>query len=256
MKPVSDPVERAYAHFHRVLAKLLQELAAKADPYWLDEPGHDVRSDHQANTYRPAIYRLQDPEPCRADFEELDAVQAQVLALTGRSKPGKNLLPPLQARNVRHIRVGRHTGQTGRTITAEQALARFEQLEEVQRASLREFEHYATPVDERRRQLESELKALERAAWRLRRGNVTHVRETYRQTVVRPYVYFLNGASTQLHMRNTGLLATGPGVTIEEGSGIRRRRSDRIALEPLVSAGSFEFHDLAAWEAAREHGLT
>ncbi len=254
MKHLSDPVERAYAHFHRKLAELLQELAAEADPYWLAEAGHDIRGDHQANTYRPAIYRLRDPEQFRADFEELGSVQAHVLALTGRTKPGKNLLPPLRAQDVRHIRIGRHTGQTGRTITVEQAIARIGQLEEIHRASLREFERYATPVDARRKQVASELKTLERASGRLRRSNVTHVRETYRQSVVRPYVYFLDGTSLQLHMRDAGLLATGPEVTIEEGSGIRRRRSDRISLEPLVRAGSFEFHDLSVWEAARERG--
>lgn len=245
-------IERGYAHFHRVLADLLEELAEHGDPFWLEATGHDLRGDYQTSTYNPAVYRVPDMGPYRVRLAELDSVQAEVLALSGRKRPGPNLLPPLQAEDVQHVRLGRHEGQTGRSITREQALVRLEQLEATQAKNLREFEQHATRHDARRKAVEKELRQLQRAIERLKASDITHLRETYRQTVIRPYVYFLDGTTEQMHMRNTGLIAAGPRVSIEEGSAVRKVRSDKISLKPLISAGSFAFHDLSRWEAARE----
>lgn len=247
----NDRIDRAYAHFHRVLAELLTELVERGQPLWLEDAGHDLRPDHQANTYNPAIYRVDALAPYRGRLDELDTVQKEILALTGRSRPGRNLLPPLAIEGVQHVRISRHDGQTGRTITREQALARLEQLEAAQLGNLVEFERYASHHDERRKQVERDVRNLQKARERLASSAATEIRETYRQTVIRPYVYYADGHSEQLHMRGTGLLAAGPRVTIDQRAGPRRVRSDKVTAKPLAVAGAISFYDLKEWEAAK-----
>jgi hypothetical protein len=248
---LSGGVERAYAHFHRVLGTLLAELSANSDVTWLEEEGHLIRPDYEHNEYRPAIYCVPDLGPWRQQLSELDLVQAAILEETGRAKPGKNLLPPLVADGVHYIRVSRYQGQTGRSVTREQVLARLEQVVGQTRQNLSDFEAYATREDPKRKQVENEVRTASQALERIRDSAVDRFRETYRQTVIRPYVYFLDGSSTQLHLRNQGLLAAGPKIEVGWRQGPRKTRSDKIVLPALATVGNYAFYDLDAWESAR-----
>ncbi len=247
----SKTIERAYAHFHRVLAELLSRLTAEADVTWLAETGHELTGDHSSNTYNPAVYVTPSLGPYLDSLRELDEVQAGILDLTGREQPGRNLLPPLVRDNVSHVRLSRYTGQTGRTISIAAALRRMEQLEETVQNNLREFEHYASRHDPARKAIEDELRQLQLGMKLLEKSGVQQLREVYLQTVIRPYVYFTDGGSEQLHMRNSGLLVAGPAVSVDWRQGPRRTRSDKISIEPLVSAGALRFYDQQAWDAAR-----
>lgn len=251
MKEPQRSVERIYAHFHRVLANLLEQLLGESQVTWLDKPGHTLTGDYNLNIYNPAIYTVNNLSAYLGPLEELAAVQAEALEVTGRRKPGRNLLPPLTATGVTHVRISRHEGQTGRTVSREAAVRRLEQLEEIVVANLTEFERYASRQDPDRKRVEAELKALRKASATLEQSKAAALRETYRQTVIRPYVYFLDGRSSQLHMRSTGLIAAGPAVEVSWREGPRRVRSDKIDIPPLVTAGALSFYDLDAWEAAR-----
>lgn len=244
-------IERAYAHFHRVLAALLTDLVAETTVTWLAEPGHELIGDHGTNTYNPAVYVTDSLVPYRDSLRELDEVQADILDLTGREQPGRNLLAPLVRDQVSHVRLSRYTGQTGRTISIEAALRRMEQLEETVQNNLREFEHYARRHDPARKEIEAELRDLQRGMKLLEKSGVQQLREVYLQTVIRPYVYFEDGGSEQLHMRNSGLIVAGPNISVDWRQGPRRTRSDKIRIEPLVSAGALRFYDQKAWDAAR-----
>jgi hypothetical protein len=245
-------IERAYAHFHRVLGTLLGELSSSAQVLWLEQEGHIIRPDYEHNEYRPAIYTVPDLAPWQEQLSELDRVQSEILEQTGRERPGKNLLPPLVADNVHYIRVSRYQGQTGRDVGREQVTARLEQLINTARQNLSVFENYATREDPARQQVENEVRTASKALERIQQSGVERFRETYRQTVIRPYVYFLDGTSTQLHLRNQGLLAAGPHVQTGWRQGPRKTRSDKITLPALAAVGNYAFYDLDAWEAARD----
>ncbi len=66
-KPVDEtvaerrPLPRLYAHYHRLLIDLLEDLVEEARVVWLTgEEGHIRRPDGQPNTYRKALYVLED----------------------------------------------------------------------------------------------------------------------------------------------------------------------------------------------------
>lgn len=249
--PGERTIERVYAHFHRVLAELLTTLTDSAEVTWLDEPGHELTGDYRRNTYNPAVYIVPSLEPYRTDLRELADVQAEALELSGQQRPGRNLLPPLAVENVTHVRISRYTGQTGRTISIESALTRLRQLEQVTVNNLKEFEQYARVHDPARRELEAELRELRRAIRNVTDSGALQLRESYRHTVIRPYIYTADGESQQLHMRNTGLIAAGINVTVDWRKGPRRTRSDKVSIKPLASAGALDFYDLKSWEAAK-----
>lgn len=244
-------IERIYAHFHRVLAELLAELTENAQVTWLETTGHELTGDYRQNTYNPAIYIVPELEPYRAHLAELLDVQAEALETGGQKRPGRNLLPPLAVEDVTHVRISRYTGQTGRTITRESALTRLRQLEQTTVSNLKEFEQYATRHDPARKRLEAEIKNLRKAISTVEKSKSDRLRESYRHTVIRPYIYTRDGNSQQLHMRNTGLIAAGSDVSLDWRRGPRRTRSDKIRISPLASAGALDFYDLAAWEAAK-----
>lgn len=244
-------IERVYAHFHRVLAELLTDLTQSAEVTWLEESGHELTGDYRKNTYNPAVYIIASLDPYRSDLQELDEVQAEALELSGQQRPGRNLLPPLAVEDVTHVRISRYTGQTGRTITVESALARLTQLEQITVNNLKEFEQYARIHDPARRSLEAELKQLQRAIRTVTDSGAEQLRESYRHTVIRPYIYTADGESQQLHMRNSGLIAAGSRITLDWRKGPRRTRSDKVKIKPLASAGALDFYDLKDWEAAK-----
>lgn len=249
--PEDRSVERVYAHFHRILEELLTRLVAESDVTWLAETGHSLSGDYSSNQYNPAIYVVPDMEPYTDALAELNQVQAEALELTGRNRPGRNLLPPLARSGVTHVRISRYTGQTGRTITREAGVKRLKQLEDLTVDNLKEFEQYASRQDPARRKVEAELRNLRKAVAILEHSAAEELRETYQQTVIRPYVYLLDGSSEQLHMRNSGLIAAGPNVDVDWRQGPRRQRSDKITIAPLATAGPLQFFDLSDWEAAK-----
>lgn len=248
---VTESIERIYAHFHRVLAGLLDQLVAEAAVTWLDRPGHTFTGDYEKNIYNPAIYAVTSLAPYRPQLDELAEVQSEALELTGRKKPGRNLLPPLTAEDVTHVRISKYEGQTGRTISREAGVARMKQLESTVLASLVEFEQYASRQDPARRKVGAELKALRKGIRTLEQSQAEELRETYQQTVIRPYIYRADDTSEQLHMRNSGLIAAGSAVNVSWREGPRRTRSDKVQIEPLVQAGAFRFYDINEWNAAR-----
>ncbi|HLR46376.1 MAG TPA: hypothetical protein VK092_04395, partial [Deinococcales bacterium] len=203
-------------------------------------------------TYAPAVYVTSSLAPYRAELDELQDVQKEALEATGRTRPGRNLLPPLTAEDVTHVRVSNHEGQTGRTVSREVALRRLSQLEEQTVENLRRFEEYMTRHDPARKQVEQDLKRIRDGSRLLEAGTVERLRETYAQTVIRPYLYFVDGSSRQLHMRQTGLLVAGPDPEVSWRQGPRVTRSDKIEITPLVQAGQITFYDAVAWEEARE----
>src|SRR5690554_319768 len=112
-------IERVYAHFHRILSELLSELVKDATVTWLQDSGHLFSGDYTSNTYSPAIYAVSSLGPYYPALAELTGLQAEVLDLTGRNRPGRNLLPPLARDGDTHVRISRYADQSGIIISRE-----------------------------------------------------------------------------------------------------------------------------------------
>ena len=124
-KNLAKTIERAYAHFHRLLGALLTDLAEEPDVVWIDEEGHDIRPDGESNRYRKALYPLPYPEGYLTRLEELAKVQADILDLQGRTEPTRALLTPLLIHGVTHARLRRHTSYFSREVARHNLLERY-----------------------------------------------------------------------------------------------------------------------------------
>src|SRR5699024_6513700 len=142
-----------------------------------------------------------------------------------------------------YVRLSRHIGQTGLTISREAALKRLAELEERTAQNLSEFERFASREDPKRKKVEAELMEIRTALKRVEGSASQELRETYRQEVIRPYVYTADGSSHQLHLRNTGLIAVGSNVEVGWRTGPRRTRSDKVLASPLAAAGLFTYYE-------------
>jgi hypothetical protein len=241
-------IERNYAHFHRLLSELLLELAELPGVVWLEEAGHVIRGEGESNDYRKAIYPLQDATPYYGRLAELRKVQKEGLELLDREEPPVGLLMPVLLEGVQYVRLRRHVTHSSRASKREHALARFEEHLVAMRANLKKFEYYASSYDPRREKLEAEVRALEEGLERLRAMKEETLRERYRHERVLPYVYLDSGEIIRPYVRDVGLMVAGPRVRIVWVDEVRRTRSDKVRLEPLLVVGQIEVYSETEWQ--------
>ena len=172
-KPVDDtaserrPLPRLYAHYHRLLIDLLEDLVDNARVIWLtEEEGHVRRPDGEPNTYHKALYVLEDLSPYRDTLAKLEAVQKEGHETMGVKRPGL-LLPGLQT-DVRHVVVSRSESWASHALTKEAVVGKLEAFLAKTRGNLRAFELYASSHDPKREKVEEEIKELEAGLERLK----------------------------------------------------------------------------------------
>jgi hypothetical protein len=248
---------RNYAHFHRLLAELLLELADLPDVEWLEGKGHIIRGEGQSNTYSKAIYPVQDTGPYQGRLDELRKVQQRGLELMGREEPTVGLLMPVLIEGVHYVRLRRHVTYTSRVTVREHAILRFEEQLERTRLILKEdFTPHATMFDPKREKVEAEVEALEEGLGHLEESREVTLRERYRTERVTPYVYLLRGEIVRPYVRDVGLIAAGPSIKMVWADNVRRQRSDKVRLEPLLVVGPVEVYSEEAWQEASEKRTT
>jgi hypothetical protein len=244
-------IERNYAHFHRVLASLLLELAELPGVVWLSDERHLIRGEGESNAYGKAIYPLEDLSPYQSRLLGLGEVQKQAAELSGNAPPGKGLLAPVVIEDVHHVRLRRHASHSSRVVLRQHAIARFEtQLERTRIILKEDFKPHATMFDPKREGIEAEIVALEEGLARLRATDEETLRERYKISRVIPYVYLRSGEITRPYVRNVGLIVVGPSVRLVWADNVRRERSDKIRLEPLLVLGPTEVYSERAWQEA------
>jgi hypothetical protein len=247
-------IERNYAHFHRLLSELLLELSEFPNVEWLEEKGHIIRGEGETNDYRKAIYPLQDATPYYGRLDELQEVQKEGLRLLDRQDPPVGLLMPVLVEGVQYVRLRKHVTHSSRATKREHASARFEEQLGEMRTNLKKFEYYATSYDPRREKLEAEVEALEEGLERLKAMKEETLRERYRHERVLPYVYLNSGEITRPYVRDVGLIVAGPRVRIVWADELRRARSDKVRLEPILTVGQIEVYSETAWQQASRKG--
>ncbi len=244
-------IERHYAHFHRVLASLLVELTEHPGVVWLSDDRHTIRGEGETNAYGKAIYPLNDLSPYQDRLVELGEVQKQALELSGNALPGKGLLAPIVIEDVHYVRLRRHASHSSRVVLRQHAIARFEaQLERTRIIHQQDFKPHATMFDPRREGIESEIVALEEGLARLRATDEETLRERYKISRVIPYVYLRSGEITRPYVRDVGLIVVGPSVRLVWADNVRRERSDKVRLEPLLLLEPLEVYSERKWQEA------
>ncbi len=171
-------IERNYAHFHRVLASLLVELADQPEVVWLSDERHTIRGEGETNAYGKAIYPLNDLSPYQDRLVELSEVQKQAAELSGNAPPGKGLLAPVVIGDVHYVRLRRHASHSSRVVLRQHAIVRFEaQLERTRTIHQQDFKPHATMFDPRREKIEAEVEALEEGLGHLKDSREETLRE-------------------------------------------------------------------------------
>ncbi len=267
-KPVDEtvaerrPLPRLYAHYHRLLIDLLEDLVEDARVVWLTgEEGHVRRPDGEPNTYRKALYVLEDLSPYRERLEALEAVQKEGHKTMGVKRPGL-LLPGTQT-GVRHVVVSRSEAWSSHALAKEVVVGKLEAFILKTKGNLRVFETYASTHDPRREKVEREIEELEAGLERLKAWDEAVLRERARSDkhtarVLVPDPLTGEEETRLLYVRDVGLIVAGPGLTTRpnaiETPTQRKRRRDRMKskLEPLVRFGMFEVFSEKGWQAAKE----
>ena len=267
-KPVDETVTerrsppRLYAHYHRLLIDLLEDLVKDARVVWLTaEEGHIRRPDGEANTYHKALYALEDLSPYQARLQALEAVQQEGHKLMGVKRSGL-LLPGTQT-GVRYVSLSRSETWSSHALTKDVVVGQLEAHLARTKQNLRVFETYASTQDPRREKVEGEIETLEEGLEQLKAWDEAVLRERARsekhtaRVLLPPDPRTGEEESQLLYIRDVGLIVAGPGLTTRadaiETSTQRKRRTDRMKgkLEPLVCFGMFEVYSEQAWQAAK-----
>jgi hypothetical protein len=255
------PLPRLYAHYHRLLIDLLEDLVENARVLWLaGEEGHIRRPDGQPNTYRKALYVLEDLTPYQERLEALAAVQAEGHRMMGIKRPGL-LLPGTQT-GVQHVVVSRSEAWSSHALAKDVVVGKLEAFVAKTKGNLRAFETYASTHDPRREKVEGEIRELEVGLDRLKDWDEAVLRERARSDkhtarVLLPDPITGEEETRLLYIRDVGLIVAGAGLTTRpnaiETPTQRKRRTDRMKgkLEPLVRFGAFEVFSEKQWQTKK-----
>lgn len=252
-----EALRRHYGHFHRVLIRLLNTLVEQERAYWLgDQQGHIPRPDGQANTYRKALYVVEDLEPYRKDLTELEGLQQLVLGLTLAKPVG--VLMPQAVEQVRDVVLSRTTSWSSHAYDKARIISKLSALSALAQTNLRAYQTYASTHDPNREALENEITTLEAGINLLRAHPEKTLRERAKSEkhTARLYAVGEEAEPTMVYVRDVGLIVAGPGLThagrVRDGRD-HLRRKDRMEgkLEPLLAYGNYEIYSEQEWQQAK-----
>lgn len=248
-----EDLRRHYAYFHRVLLELLLDLEDKEQVWWLtDKQGHIPKPEGEANTYRKALYVLEDLRPYVGRLKELEQVQQTVLGLAVAKPVG--VLTPVAVEEIREVVLSKTVSWSSHAFEKAKVVSKLTGALGLAQGNLRSFQTYATAEDDRREALEQEIRTLEADIERLR----AHPEDLFRERAksekhtARLYPSDNGGEVSMVYIRDVGLIVAGKGLT---GAGRVRhsqsehRRSDNLTvrLEPLLVYGNYEIYAERAW---------
>ena len=248
-----EPIKRHYAHFHRVLLELLLDLEHHEQVWWLTEKqGHIPRPEGEANTYRKALYVLENLEPYKGRLKELEQLQLTILGLAVAKPVG--VFTPVAVEQVTKVVLSKTVSWASHAYEKAKVVSKLTGALALAQANLRSFQTYATVEDERRETLEREITTLAADIERLH----NHPEELFRERAksekhtARLYPQDDRGEIRMLYIRDVGLIVAGKGLT-DDGqvrhSSSEHRRTDKLTdkLEPLLIYGNYEIYAEQAW---------
>ncbi len=249
-----DTLKRQYAYFHRILLELLTELVAESTTYWLsNKQGHLPRAEGEANSYRKALYVVEELEPYRKRLTELETIQQAVMNLAIAKPVG--VLLPLTFEAIGKVVLSQAVSWSSHAYPKEKVLAKLTGALGIAKKNLRAFDTYAMTDDPYREAVMAEILELERGLEQLRQFPEATLRERARSEkhTARLYPLADRGEVRMVYIRDVGLIVAGPGLTQAECVHFRNpreRRSDRMEgrLEPLLVYGNYEIYSERGWQ--------
>lgn len=146
---------------------------------WLtEEESHIRRPDGQLNTYRKALYVLEELSSYQKRLGALAAVQGEGHKTMGVKRPGL-LLPGTQT-GVHHVVVSRSEAWPSHALAKDVVIGKREAFIAKTKENLRAFETYASSHDPKREKVEKEIKELEEGLERLKAWDEAVLRERAR----------------------------------------------------------------------------
>lgn len=256
---------RAYARFHRVLGVLLSALVKAGGVVWLTERKEhllflDTDQAPMRNVYGKALYPVGSLEPYRAMFAEVTLAQGDALELLKQTEAPPGLLMPTVRENVVQVKLSKHVNFISQTRTPEGIVSDMaERLEQKKLILKRDFEPYRNVgMDTRLEALELEIADLSNALVKVKATKAQRFRKRMKQERLMAMVYQQtpDGISTEnVYVREVGLLLVGSNISVVWPAGLRKERSDKVKLEPLVRYDNVSVYDEALWEAAKGSAL-
>lgn len=245
------PLERALAHYHRLLAELLTHLvedgeSGEAQVTWLDDRKEHLIHEDKANEYARAVYLLKDLGRHERVIQEMAVVEAEIAGLYEKLGEEKSpLVTPDVRLGLSHVRVQKVETFVSTSMTGAAARGGLTQTRNNLAKDLA-FEQRAgvTGAAELLAELERALGAL---------AEVENVRVRWPMTRYHAVLHPLDAdaPSERVYVTKPGLIAVGPGITLSRADAPRRRRRDRVTIAPLAEYQGRLYFDLEEWEAAR-----
>lgn len=247
----SRPLERALAHYHRLLGELLKHLvedgqAGEAEVVWLDERKEHLIRENEPNDYARAVYLLKDLGRHERVIGEMAQVEAEIAAQYAQLGEEKSpLVTPDVRLGLSHVRVQKVDTFVSSSMTGASARGGLTQARN-QLGKDVVFERSAGLTG-----AEEALVEVERALAALR--DVENVRVRWPMTRYHAVLHPLDpdAPGERVYVTKPGLIAVGPGVTVSRADAPRRRRRDRVTIAPLAEYQGRLYFDLEEWEAAR-----
>lgn len=245
-------VERKYAHFHRVLGSLLQQLATQPKcVHWLgDAQEHLISGDYEHNVYARALYRVPSLEPYASQLDELAQVQNEALTELGLKKVPGALLLPTVIQGVSHVRI--HETVNYRTTPASKVnvLAKISNAITTTRQNLSVFEQQGGVDNPGTQRIVRELEGYNAARAAVAASTENDYRLRLEQRRIRPYVYLADQSAIQAESRKHGLILVGHNIQVSDAHSVRKQRSDKRHAQPILAYGKTLIYLEREWQAA------
>lgn len=252
MSSPARPLERALAHYHRLLGLVVTQLvedgeSGEAQVTWLDEQERHIIRDDAPNEYARAIYLLKDLGRHAKALAELEQVQREIEDHLARAGERSSALVTPEVRvHLRHVRLQKvdtfvSTTNTGAAARGTLSQARDRLLKDL------ELERSAGMTG-----ATQALAEAERALAALAGAENVRVRWPYSRYHAVLHPLDEEAESERVYITKPGLIAVGPGITLSRADAPRKRRSDRVTIKPLAEYQGRLYYDLEEWEAARD----
>lgn len=258
-------VSRGYAHFHRLLSSILEDLTEVAEVVWIGdvlarlkcgadvyvntETGHNIGGDSEPNVYRKAVYVVDSLSPWQERIDELIKVQNEVCGIFSYTKPPSGLLQPVLIPDVVAFRIKPQLAHYQSKHKPHIVAAEVRETLFTVKTNARRFE--AVLLDDQTQRLYDEIKTLEASLELLsNESEPVLVRRALYRGMVR--VYPRSQKSKEVYVRDEGLILQGQ-AHLEPSVGRRQRRSDRLVnkVEPIVTFNNVSVYRLEEWQSAK-----
>lgn len=245
-------VERKYAHFHRVLGSLLQQLATQpGSVHWLgDAQEHLISGDYQHNVYARALYRMPSLEPHASQLDELAQVQAEALTELSLNKVPGGLLLPTVIQGVSHVRTHETVNYRTTPTSKVNVLAKIDNAITTTKQNLSVFEQQGGIDNPGTQRIVRELQGYEAARAAIVASTENDYRLRLEQRRIRPYVYLDDQSAIQAESRKHGLILVGRNIQVSNAHNVRRQRSDKRQAQPIFAYGKTLIYLEREWQQA------